>query len=869
MKYGIRTFSLVFLVVLCGFAESSLPAGRKALPMFDPAKMDYPLTKEWCYGGETTVVIGKPFVPEPVQITFDGAIFTGRAELAFFYGLDLKPVMARNKTFFKGKIPMVEFSWNDDGVEYHLEIFSNDLPGMGVANLVQFAKISMRNASGTDKTAQIAAGLRGSGEEYRKNKPKPIPGESVFSIEDGAVKRDGRLCYAFSKGSSVFVFPDVPYAKPYTASEYEITNRVATAFAVYKRTLKPGESFSAVFKMPRVPVRNEKQMAEIKNADYAENRGMVVAYWNNLFKNCGFHIPEKRVDDTYREALINLILATRGDNGGGRRQGSGLPYGRLFLNDYMDMMLAYVRNGLGTFHLPNVDWLLKKQYRTGMFIDVHNRGNDNIVTSHGQALFALAYPYLLNLDKAYAEKVYPAVKKGVELIVKDHESGKYHGLLRPSIPYDAPMVTGLHSCHNLMALAGMRAAIRMADMIGEKEDASRWRRVEKTYVKAINAACDDAIKRAGYITSGLYDWKAGRVQGHGPPNTRPNQDWENMLLAYPSEFISPEDPRLSLTLASIRGRKYREGCMSYRNGMHIHQYITLNMAHQYLVMGDGKHALLDFYHVLLHNGPTGEGFENLVEPWTNRTPRSNCPPPHAWAAAKTALFIRNMLVLEYGGNFGIERGKRDLRLYSLISPVWAEPGKHIEINAIPTEFGRITSRMDFNDSGAQISFEGDFSLKPRYLAIRIPYFVKNVTFETDDIKAFRENGWIYISPDATKLKLTWKKNPDVFKDNFQNILKSYRSEFDLRKDNYIVNEHSFDPENAGKPFLTAEEEKHPPEPLSFVLVRNAFLEEYTRRFKEYLASGRKPWVVAPPKLLNADERANLYRAYRKTVKRRE
>ena len=91
--------------------------------------------------------------------------------------------------------------------------------------------------------------------------------------------------------------------------------------------------------------------------------------------------------------------------------------------------------------------------------------------------------------------------------------------------------------------------------------------------------------------------------------------------------------------------------MTYRNGMHIHQYVTLNQAQQDRAIGDQKIALLDLYHVLLHNGSTHEGFENLVVQWSNRTPEPGCPPPHAWAAAKTALFIRNMMVVDTGSMF--------------------------------------------------------------------------------------------------------------------------------------------------------------------------------------------------------------------------
>ncbi len=60
--------------------------------------------------------------------------------------------------------------------------------------------------------------------------------------------------------------------------------------------------------------------------------------------------------------MVHLILATR-SQAGGNRQGSGLPYDALFLNDYIDMLLAYDTAGLHALSEPNVDWLLRKQHR--------------------------------------------------------------------------------------------------------------------------------------------------------------------------------------------------------------------------------------------------------------------------------------------------------------------------------------------------------------------------------------------------------------------------------------------------------------------------------------------------------------------------
>ena len=707
-------------VVLAGLAAAGTL--RAALPMMDPA-IDDP-GRPWCYAAQSTTVIGLPFVPEPVQVTYDGAVYTRYAELAFFYGKPLKPVMARTKTFLEGWIPVVGYDWKADGVDYHLEIFSAELPEFGRANLVQFARLTMRNSGTSAVDGVVAAGARASAGHFRLGKPRlGVRPATRFVMRDGYLARDGKLIYAFSPGAETCAVWKVPYEKPYLARDHCITDRVATGLSVYRRTLTPGQTFSATFTMPRVPTDTPKQIKAIAVADYQRTRDRTVRYWQNLLGGFEFEIPEKRVNDSYRAALVHLILATR-TQGGHKRQGSGLPYDALFLNDYIDMLLAYDTAALNQFIEPNVDWLMRKQHASGMFIDVHNRGNDSIVTSHGQGLFALAYHFIMTRDKAYGHKVYPAIRKGVALIIKDHETNKY-GLIRPSIPYDAPMVTGHHTCHNLFALLALRTSIRAARLLGRAEDVEAWTRAQDSYAEAIVKAIDWIYRKEGYIRSGLYDWTAGWVQGRkGRVNRYPNQDWENNLLVYPTELLAGDDPRVARTLAEIRRRKYREGCMSYRNGMHVHQYVTLNQANQYRAIGDQKHALGDLYHVLLHNGSTHEGFENLVEPWTNRTPRESCPPPHAWAAAKTALFIRNMMVCEYGGRAGIDAGSRDLYLYSLISPAWIKPGKKVAIRNAPTEMGRVSSTLSFTADGAELTVKPAFHHAPRYIVFRIPYSVK-------------------------------------------------------------------------------------------------------------------------------------------------
>ncbi len=837
--------SLLFLLF-----RPSLPI--TAGPMFDPV-IDAP-NQEWCYAAQSTTVIGMPFVPEPVQITYDGAVYTRHAELAFFYGEGLRPVMARNKTFRDGWMPIVEYGWSHGGIDYRLEIFSAELPVLGRANLVQFVRLTMSNPGAKPAEGVVAAAIRGTAGNFRLGRVKvPISPTTRFTMADDQVTRNGSVVYFSSPGAETCAVAGTPCEGEYTAADHHITDRVATGFSVYRRTLKPGGSFSAVFKMPRVPLANPGHIAAVAAADCRGELDKIARYWRNLFGETGFEIPEKRVNDSYRVSLVHLILATR-EQRGGRRQGSGLPYDALFLNDYIDMLLAYDTAGLHAFVQPNVDWLLRKQHGSGMFIDVHNRGNDNIVTSHGQGLFALAYHLVMTRDNDYGRKVFPSIRKGAEFIVNDHKTHNEHGLIRPSIPYDAPMLTGYHTCHNLFALLALRTSIRAARIMGEEADANTWAKAEETYRQAIIKAIDHCYRKEGYIRSGLYDWKAGWVQGRrGRVNQYPNQDWENNLLVYPTELLGFDDPRLTKTLSEIRRRKYREGVMSYRNGMHVHQYVTLNQAQQYRAIGDQKHALLDLYHVLLHNGSTHEGFENLVVPWSNRTPSAGCPPPHAWAAAKTALFIRNMMVCEYGGQCGINEDERDLYLYSLISQAWIDPGKRLAIQNARTEMGTVSSTLTFTGDGATLTVESDFHHAPRFLVFRVPMTVKLDSFTSDATRTSEEDGLIYFTPDVTRASIKWHPRPGAHDNNYQDILKSYRSEFD-----FIVKDGNYNPARASKPFLLDDERDHPAEPLSFELVRKAFLQEYSRRFELYVEGGGKPYPVEPPALLTAEARRAAY-----------
>jgi len=263
------------------------------------------------------------------------------------------------------------------------------------------------------------------------------------------------------------------------------------------------------------------------------------------------------------------------------------------------------------------------------------------------------------------------------------------------------------------------------------------------------------------------------------------------------------------------------------------------------------------YHILLHNGSTHEGFENMVEPWSDRDP-DPIPAPHAWAAAKTALLIRNMLVREYGGKAGIERNNRSLYLFSCLSPQWVKAGNKIEIKDILSDFGRINASMYIENDGAFFSFACDFSnFEPKNMYIATPFF-KDVVRATSDQGAVNiVNGYMVLPANVKTLQVKWVDNQFASENYIHDILMSYRTEPGIVWDNCPDDMKGRSPADARcnlnyihgleRGFLTDAEKAIPWEPLSFHAVKKAFLIEYDRRRTQYLESGKKLLEIkAPP-----------------------
>ncbi len=793
--------------------------------------------KEWCYLAKSTTVVGVPFMPEPVMVTWDGAIYTRQAELCFFYGKEMKPVLQRQKTWLNGWMPIVKYGWEQSSVRYETEIFNSPLEGRDVLNTVTFAKVTLKNTGTRPVDALFASAIRGSGEDYRTGKPYFKPDWS-YAATDHALIRNNALVYTFSPGAAVEAVPGVPYQTAFRGLMYYITPRTEVAVAKYSLRLAPGEEKVLEFKMPRVPTTDAGFNKQVREADLFSYRNKTVAYWRTLMGGqCVIEVPEKRIRDAVKATVVQALLATKTRNGE-QFQTDGVPYPNCFISTVFDYQKAYDAVGLADITKTFALQLKKRQKPDGMFLDTSLTHGKVILSSHGQSLFGLCNHITMTRDKAFGEEVYPMIQKAVACIAKDHRENEY-GLMRPSWPYDNEMISGHYTSHNLWCLAALRKSIVVARYLGKSEDERAWLALHKSYEKAVLKAIDASVSEDGYVPTGLYSFITGQKARKGFAEYRTDQDWENCLLAWPTEVLPADDPRVTGTTKRFRDTKYREGIMTYRNGQHLHQYITANTANQDLLAGNAKQALLDIYHVLLHSGSTHEGYENQVSPWTDRLVHG-AQPPHAWGASKISTLVRNMFVMEHGGRLGLEPQKRNLYLFSVVSPAWVKVGETIAARNVLTDFGSVSTSMTFKENGASISIDKMFHTDPGQIIIRIPYFVKGATFTTDAQTSSLKGNAVYLSSDVTSVTFKWQLDGDADKTTFQDILMGYRQEPGF------WNGHRNKMPAKPKGFLTEAEKARQPAPLSFELVKEAFLVEYNRKGK---------WItLSAPAIQDASDR---------------
>ncbi len=190
--------------------------------MVSPA-IDRP-DQPFSYFSKPTDEIGMMDAEAATEITPEGYLRTGFGELMFFAGPELEPTSARIRTLEEGRLPIVHYQFERDGVVYRFTLFAATQSiqnGNLMAQPSNFIRVAMKNEGGEPNRAILATGIRydapnNTGAHHGDNRfDRPRegkfrgdyrqPGETfrpdwVYSFTDNGFLRDGRLLYTFPAG---------------------------------------------------------------------------------------------------------------------------------------------------------------------------------------------------------------------------------------------------------------------------------------------------------------------------------------------------------------------------------------------------------------------------------------------------------------------------------------------------------------------------------------------------------------------------------------------------------------------------------------------------------------------------------------------
>jgi len=363
-----------------------------------------------------------------------------------------------------------------------------------------------------------------------------------------------------------------------------------------------------------------------------------------------------------------------------------LTYHRFWFRDAAYQVSTLDRWGFHEEAADVLDTYPQRQQPDGFFYSQWREWDAN-----GAAIFAIAEHYRLTADGAWLASMMPAVRRGADWIERKRHTRprtRHPGLLPAGVsaehlgPYD------LYYWDNFWCLRGLRDAAHLADVMGDRNLANRWRMAADDYFTAIRASIARSTRDAPapYLPAG--------------PNRSIDAGIIGSLVAcYPLELLAATDPLVANTLRMIIDR-FTIGPAFYQAIAHtgLGTYLTIQLAYVELLAGDPM-AWQRLRWLLDAASPTYT-WPEAIHPRTG----GGCMGDghHGWAAADFLGFLRTMLVRD------VPAGIRTVAVLSLLPPEWR--GAPLEVHDAPTAGGsRLSYQLRWTDERPTLtwSWHGD------------------------------------------------------------------------------------------------------------------------------------------------------------------
>ncbi|MBM3502117.1 MAG: hypothetical protein FJX74_25985, partial [Armatimonadetes bacterium] len=461
-----------------GVLGTLLLAGAGAGQMVDPA-IDG-LVGPFSYLAKPSGMIGGVGAGRGTQVTWDGALHTGEAELCLVTGDPPRPVAVRLKRFGGGATPLLHYSWMEGDVKLGVSAFAG-APGQD-APPANFVRLQVTRLGDEGHPASIGLALRHSGGHERIPSRMALNPDSRYAFDRGCALVDDRaVCVLPSlPPTRRYAVAGVPYTKPFTGSEHGVGPATAVLLALWD--LGARQALTIDLKMPWTPLPPEAHQAlqALRQADHDRQAEEIAQAWaDELLRGMRVFLPESKPLETYRASLAYLLMGAEIPETGPARLHDLLRGGALPLED-----AAPVAQALDLSGRPDLARGIMEGWLGGP-----------PTTLPGEALSALIHHAWLTGDRPWAEARYEVLRAAADALAAGLDAG--------SVPPGGR--------EWLAAAEALGAMGELAALVGRSEDAVLYRSRSAEALVVAERALDgaplpvDALAAALALNRGLPD----------------------------------------------------------------------------------------------------------------------------------------------------------------------------------------------------------------------------------------------------------------------------------------------------------------------------------------------------------------------------
>jgi len=451
--------------------------------------------------------------------------------------------------------------------------------------------------------------------------------------------------------------------------------------AEYDYRLAPGDEVElvAVIPMGKQSMGQNNQFATLSLKALKKAKYQATEFWQkNNRRGIQLTLPDVAFQEAFGAVKNHLHVYDDGDH----FTAGTFFYHFQWLRDSAYLALAFENMGFAEDVDPKVAGFLSLQTKEGFF-----RSQDGEWDGAGQAITTLVRHFLRSGDTKGLEQHFPALYKGALWIEEARQETKdgqapHAGLLPAGISAEHFGPNDHYFWDNFWGLAALRDLSKAAQMIGRNQTHKTLEQLAEGYQERLAQVMGEACQ-------------SNPEQGLPCSIYRPLDTAAigTLVSLWPLDLFSPFDPWVGPTLDYLWENNLRDG-LFYQKIIHtgLNVYLSAQLAEAFLARGDQR-AWVILASILAHGGPT-HVWPEAIHPQAH----GGCmgDGDHGWAAAEFVNLVRNLLVKEQ---------ENELLLGLGIRSEWLEPGKRIELQDAPTDFGILSYELIGSIEHLEIKWE--------------------------------------------------------------------------------------------------------------------------------------------------------------------